>query len=273
MPLSVQLFFGCFPADEDEEISYLVGVREDIEDWVSRAPPCGTAVEQINVGKSASSTVSGAHLSDSGASSTVSSEEFPPLLSSEGRELGEVAAWINISSLGLPVLQSTAGFLLITGPLCGPSTMLRPDMCATPRTFNLLGSVVDKASFLSWLHDITEQYWIDRNPLGSTISPMRSSLSRTCEVKLRQPTRTETSSGLKATGMGFEATCMVDFSMEPDEQMVVENLGCDLMYIVFVNLKETRLRKKQRSRMTGTESRILPRKMSQSKSGGTVVCL
>jgi len=217
MPLSVQLFFSCFPAEEDDDISALIGVREDIEDRVFRAPPelqCSTAVAQIPLGD---------NVSDGGATETVSSGDFPPLMNSEGRELGEVSAWINVLTRGLPVLKTSAGFLLIAGPHCGP------------RPLELLESIVNKESFMLWIQEATN------NHFDITCNDS-SSCSTTFKVVLRQPTSTETSFGLTAK-------CMIDFSMEPDEQLVADNPDCDLdhlVYIEFHDLKQTRIRRRHR---------------------------
>eukprot|EP00747_Dinoflagellata_sp_TGD_P154212 gnl/TRDRNA2_/TRDRNA2_177479_c1_seq5.p1 gnl/TRDRNA2_/TRDRNA2_177479_c1~~gnl/TRDRNA2_/TRDRNA2_177479_c1_seq5.p1 ORF type:complete len:546 (+),score=53.76 gnl/TRDRNA2_/TRDRNA2_177479_c1_seq5:592-2229(+) len=130
-----------------------------------------------------------------------------------------VAAWIKTVDADLPVYKCTPAFTFICGPLAH-----------SPGTFALADAIVDEASFMDWYQDITNdcayQAHDSEDSEDSNTKPLK------CPgfpLKLRH---------WSDTSIVLEATCVVDVSVEPDEQLETDFPGCEFVYLEFHDMNQ-----------------------------------
>eukprot|EP00747_Dinoflagellata_sp_TGD_P154210 gnl/TRDRNA2_/TRDRNA2_177479_c1_seq3.p1 gnl/TRDRNA2_/TRDRNA2_177479_c1~~gnl/TRDRNA2_/TRDRNA2_177479_c1_seq3.p1 ORF type:complete len:536 (+),score=55.15 gnl/TRDRNA2_/TRDRNA2_177479_c1_seq3:592-2199(+) len=131
----------------------------------------------------------------------------------------KVAAWIGCTDVDLPVYKCTPAFTFICGPLAH-----------SPGTFALADAIVDEASFMDWYQDITNdcayQAHDSEDSEDSNTKPLK------CPgfpLKLRH---------WSDTSIVLEATCVVDVSVEPDEQLETDFPGCEFVYLEFHDMNQ-----------------------------------
>eukprot|EP00928_Gymnodinium_smaydae_P096336 TRINITY_DN8488_c0_g1_i2.p1 TRINITY_DN8488_c0_g1~~TRINITY_DN8488_c0_g1_i2.p1 ORF type:complete len:595 (+),score=50.13 TRINITY_DN8488_c0_g1_i2:47-1831(+) len=225
VPLSVQLFFACCPPDDGCEACHLMGVREISEERVFREPPLSHSLNPAVIGH-------GTHDGEHSCGQSVSSGGFVSVRLSEGKELGEVGAWVDTNTEDLRVVRHAFGFTSICGPSC------------TFGSFNMSEAVVNKDAFMTWLQDATNH--------SLNHDHEHKFESKDFEIVLRYQNRSRASILVKAK-------CHIDHSMQADDELSGEHPGGDLIYMVFRKLK-TKHRKQgwSHSDLRGTDPYLTP---------------